>query len=227
VALDGSWSADADLRRTVDLSEWSMGIGTSSDASGQQLASVRGSHKDTHDRFRHAISGEAATDGSWSAEAGLSGLDVDNPWSLSAEAGRSALDPELDWSVTGKMSRALDDDGKTMVTGQQTVARDMAASRLQLDHALGADGSLSAWTERQRSAEGTVDSYGGSLQGSVLGGKDYVRGRGSSDGTWEAAVGVAGGTPEDDLSWFTEGFTARDKFGEQDTGLKAGFRLRF
>ena len=188
---------------------------------------LSGRHVHEQDQRRRELGGRVNLDGTWSADAGISGLDPANPWSLSAQAGRTSTDPEVDWSVTGKMARQLDDDGRTVLSGQQTLARDRSLSRLQLDHSMGGDHSASAWLERERTANGTIDAIGGSLNTSVLGADAYAKGWMKSNDTWEASAGIQKGTGTDDLSWFAEGFTSKDAIGQQDSGVRAGLRWRF
>jgi hypothetical protein len=225
--LDGSWTADAGLQRTDGDRRWALGAKGQGGADGGVLGELTGSHRDTHDGYDHALSGAYRTDGSWDARGSLTGQDQDNPWSLSAQAGRTSLDPELDWSITGKMARQLDDQGNTVVSGQQSLGRDSASSRLQLDQSLGGDHSLSAWVERQRTADGTLDALGGSLNTSVMGADAYAKGWAKSNNTWEASAGISKGTAKDDLSWFAEGYTGRDLMGQQDSGVRAGLSWRF
>ncbi len=225
--LDGSWSADGKLARTDGDRAWTLGGRAQGDATGEQSATLFGSHRDTHASFSHSLSGEASTDGSWKAQGALTGRDSDNPWSLTGQAGRTSLDPEVDWSITGKYARQLDDQGNTVLSGQQTLGRDMSASRLQLDHSLGGDHSLSAWIERERTDAGTVNGIGGDLRTSIGGAETYARGWAKDNNTWEAAAGISKGTANDDLSFFAEGFTGRNAMGQEDHGARAGLRWRF
>lgn len=225
--LDGTWNAHAGLDRTADDHAWSLDATAARDESGTTLGTLSGDWRGTHDGFTSTASGRYATDGTWNAQGALTGTDTDSPWSLRAEAGRTALDPEVDWSLTGEFGTALDESGNTRLSGIQTIARDQASSRLQLDHSLGGAHSASAWLEHQRGVEGDVTGIGGELTTQFQGADAYARGFYRTDNTWEAAAGISKGTANDDLSWFAEGYTNRNELGESDTGARAGLRWRF
>jgi len=227
--LDGSWSADGHVSQVDGDKRWKLGADASGETDGDVLATLSGQHSDKHDGFDHSLSGRYSTDGAWKANGSLTGQDTDNPWSLSGQAGRTSLDPEVDWSVTGKFGRQLDEQGLTTVSGLQTIGSDRTASRLQLDQKLAtdADHSLSAWVERERTENGVVDGIGGSLNTQLDGADLYAKGWMKSNDTWEASAGISKGTANDDLSWFAEGYTGKNTFGEQDNGVRAGLKWRF
>ena len=225
--LDGSWNADASHSRTDGDKKWSLGATGQQDVDGTFLGTVSGAHSNKHDGFDHSLSGIYRTDGTWNANGSVTGQDKDNPWSISAQAGRTSSDPEVDWSITGEMRRQLDDQGNTILSGQQSLSRDESLSRLQLDHSLGGDHSLSAWVERERGVNGTVDALGGSINTSIMGNDAYAKGWMKSNNTWEASAGIESNTDNDNLSWFAEGYTGRNELGQDDYGARAGLKWRF
>ena len=54
-----------------------------------------------------------------------------------------------------------------------------------------------------------------------------IRGKGryEDSGAWESSIGIGGG--KDNFSWGAEAFSARDKFGRQDSGGRLNFKWKF
>ena len=53
----------------------------------------------------------------------------------------------------------------------------------------------------------------------------YANGNYRHDGSWDARAGLRGG--QDNLSWNVETYSAKDRFGEQDSGVRAGLSWEF
>lgn len=206
---------------------WSLLAAGSRDSDGETQGSLQGTWADTHEHFRSEAQGRADLGGSWSAKGGLVGLDPDTPWSLTASAGQTAADVDPTWSLTGEASGYLDEQKQLLLSGRQAIGPDESLSRLQMEYTPSDTLSASAWMEHTRTPERDLSAFGGEFNGRFGDTDAYARGWYRSDQTWEAAAGVSSGTEKDAMSWFAEGYTNRNELGEQDTGARAGFRLRF
>ncbi len=224
---DGSWSAEGGLAHSNAARDLSFHGAAGRDANGNHSASLGGSYGSNGKDFRTELAADLSSDRSWNTAAGLHGTQSGQPWSLTGTLGKSALDTEADWSVTGRYGRALDKDGRTILGGSQMVGRNRSATKLDLTHNW-EGGSATGYVERSRSELGAVDSVGGSLEAQL---GDNVRAYGQgwvrSDDSWDVSAGIRSGTEEDQSHWFAEGFSAKERFGDQDQGVRAGFRLRF
>lgn len=224
---DGSWSTEGGLTHSNAARDISVRGTAGRDANGNRSASAHGSYGSHGGDFRTELAADLSSDRTWNAAAGLHGTQSEQPWSLTGTLGRSALDTEADWSVTGRYGRALDKDGRTVLAGSQMVGRDRSSTKLDLTHNW-QGGSASGWVERSRSALGTTDALGGSLEAQVGDNlRAYGQGWVRSDDTWDVSAGIRSGTEEDQNHWFAEGFSAKDQFGQADQGVRAGFRMRF
>jgi len=134
------------------------------------------------------------------------------------------------YQISGKFDKALDADQKLGLSGLHGERNGLTTDRLDLSYTNPAM-AASAYYQREK---GTKDGVGKDL--SVLGGRiantapagelqAFARGEARSDGSWEAAGGLQ--KQVNDWGWSVEGYGGQNAAGQQDSGIRAGAKLRF
>jgi hypothetical protein len=129
------------------------------------------------------------------------------------------------WQVTGRYAQQLSPNEQLSISGTQVERPGQERSRVDLGYK-NENLTAGAYWERTRKEGGTLDTYGGNLgykQNDLSG---YLRGRVSSDRSWEAAAGISKQFGNNG-SLGVEGYSGQDATGRQDSGARAMFKWSF